>query len=110
VADEPEEDAGQIATLVLKAGEPLVDQILAVVEPMLKGRGAALQGYIVAELAAVFIASHKVIGDDAATQMLRGQIFDEWASLVSDLVPVVARQRGIDSPLREETDESDDRS
>jgi hypothetical protein len=93
--------AGRVATYVLQEGEPLVDQILAVVMPMLAGRGVELQGYVVAELAAIFIAGHKA-GNVADTDALRTEIFNEWTSLVRDLVPVVAKQRGIDADGREE--------
>jgi hypothetical protein len=52
---------------------------------------------VLAELAAIFVASHKADTVEN-TNALREEIFEQWAALVADLVPIVAKERGIDPP------------
>ncbi|MBO0715830.1 MAG: hypothetical protein J2P55_00645 [Rhizobiales bacterium] len=100
--DDHEQSAASAAAWdALTHGEPLVDEILAVIEPMMVGRGPELQAYVLAELAAIFIAGHKT-DDQDSTELLRCAVYDQWISLVRNLVPIVAKQRGIDPDDRTE--------
>lgn len=64
---------------------------------LLAGRGMEMHAYVLGELVAIFIAGH-VADDPAQTPAFRALALDEWLKLVRDLVPEVARERGIDSP------------
>jgi predicted ABC-class ATPase len=69
------------------------DDVMRLVEeikPLLAGKSAFIQGAVLADLLAIFLAGHIVPGDQAATNQLREDILSMHIEQVRELVPVNA--------------------
>lgn len=66
------------------------------IRPLLAGAGPKVQGAVLGDLVALWLAGHLVVGDPAATAELRKDMLDELVGLVEKLVPVNAAQLGTD--------------
>jgi hypothetical protein len=60
------------------------DEIVAAIRPLLAGRPPAVQGLVVVELAATWIAGH--------AEDIRAQILEMELQSIRELVPVIAAQ------------------
>lgn len=61
------------------------------IKPHLAGRAPEVQGAILADLLAIWLAGHQVAGDSEATRKLRGAMLAMHLMAVEQLVPINAR-------------------
>jgi hypothetical protein len=71
-----------------------VAHLVTVISPVLRGRKPAVQGAVLADLLAIWLAGHQVEGDPEATLKLRGDILGTHLLMVEELVAVNARLIG----------------
>jgi hypothetical protein len=62
------------------------DAIVEQIKPLLAGKGAAVQGSVLADLTAIWIAGHIVPGDPAATRELQAGMLEVHRQTVADLI------------------------
>jgi hypothetical protein len=70
--------------------QPLVDQI----KRILSGQPAELQGAVLADCLAIWLAAHHVPGNEDATRSLRAEMLAMHRHVVRQLVPINARMIG----------------
>lgn len=78
---------------LLKEIERSVERLWPAVKAELAGQGPMVQGAILADLTAIWLAGHVVPGDAAATKRLRDKILRAHITGVWDLVPVNEPER-----------------
>lgn len=64
--------------------------LVALIRPLLAGRRGEVQGAVLADLLAIWLAGHHVAGDAEATQSLRAELLALHLEGVTKLVPVNA--------------------
>lgn len=69
---------------------PLVDRISVI----LAGHLPEIQGAVLADCLAIWLAGHHVEGDEDATRSLRADLLASHCSVVRQLVPVNAKMMG----------------
>jgi hypothetical protein len=77
-----------------------VRTILAIVKrirPLLAGNPAEIQGAVLADLLAMWLAGHHVPGDQRATADLRREVLSVHLRALGELVPVNAKMIGTAS-------------
>ena len=80
---------------VRHADDEQVDQVKALINrisPILHGHDRRVQGAVLADLLATWLAGHYVPDDRLQTTLLRGRIFHEHMKIVRDLTKVNAMQ------------------
>jgi hypothetical protein len=70
---------------------PHIADVVARIKPLLAGRPPGVQGAILADLLAIWLAGHQVAGDAEATRKLRAEMLAMHLTLVRQLVPVNAK-------------------
>lgn len=73
-----------------EASDALVEEI----KPYLAGKGSALQGLVLAELVAIWIAGHIAPGDPQATREMQGEMLLIHEQTVADLIEHYKARRG----------------
>jgi len=71
-----------------------VEAIVASIRPLLNGQPMEVQGAVLADLLATFLAGHVVIGDPEETRALRAGLLDLHIRLVRDLIELNAQAMG----------------
>jgi hypothetical protein len=71
-----------------------VDSIVQSIRPLLAGHGPLLQGYVLGDLVAIWLAGHEALGDPVATEKLRADLLAMHCDLVRCLVPINAKEIG----------------
>jgi hypothetical protein len=79
-----------IANLQAFAAES--DAIVEQIKPLLAGKGSVIQGLVLAELAAVWVAGHVVEGDPEATRALQAEMLKIHQQTVTLLVTSQQRE------------------
>jgi hypothetical protein len=69
--------------------------VIEEIKPLLRGWGPEVQGAVLAELAALWIAGHR--------PDFRQQVFDVWTATVQSLVPIAERELFGDKGWRDPT-------
>ena len=64
------------------------------IRPMLAGRPREMQGAILADLLAIWLADHEVDGNSEATRRMRAALLHDHCAAVRKLTTVNARIRG----------------
>lgn len=72
----------------------VIEETVNKIRPFLAGLPPELQGAILAELAAVWVAGHHIEGDVEATAEFRSDLLESYLSLVEEMIPVKARMLG----------------
>jgi len=72
----------------------LVDALVEQIAPLLGGKPPEVQGAVLADLVAIWLAGHHVDGDADATRKLRAELLTEHCSVVRQLVEVNAKMLG----------------
>ena len=80
----------------LSAVRTAVDSLWPELKRILGGRPAKLQGAILADLTAIWIAGHVERGDPAATRRLRDQLVLHQLDYVDQLIPINAKIMGTE--------------
>lgn len=65
-----------------------VEPIVRRIHRLLAGQPAQLQSGVLADLLAIWLAGHIVLGDPAETDRLRKELLDEHLRMVRELLPV----------------------
>jgi hypothetical protein len=65
------------------------------IRPILAGQPPEIQGAVLADLLAIWLAGHHVAGDERATQALRAEMLAAHLQGVAELVPVNAKIMGV---------------
>jgi len=68
--------------------------IVTAMRPILAGHSPGVQSAALADCLAIWLAGHQIPGDEDATRTLRAELLAEYVSLVTELVPLNARQLG----------------
>ena len=66
------------------------------ISPILHGHNPEIQGAVLAELLATWLAGHVVPGDRMQTILLRGRLFDEHMKIVRDLTKLNAMRTKLE--------------
>lgn len=61
--------------------------IVQKIRPLLAGRGQIVQGAVLADLVATWVAGHGVIGDSEATAEIRDELLKMHVAIVRELIP-----------------------
>jgi hypothetical protein len=72
------------------------DAIVAQIKPLLAGKPVELQGLVLADCLAIWLAGHQVEGDAEGTRQLRKAILEFHLEQVRDLTTVNARILGTE--------------
>ena len=72
----------------------LVSLLVAQIKPVLAGQPPEIQGAVLADCLAIWLAGHYVTGDEDATRTMRAEFLAAHFSLVRQLVPVNAKMMG----------------
>jgi hypothetical protein len=72
-----------------------VIRLVKQIEPLLAGQPRQLQGAVLADLLAIWLAGHYVEGDQAATTELRAELLKHHLETVDRLVPVNEKMMGL---------------
>jgi hypothetical protein len=73
------------------AGTREIAHVVELIKPILAGREPIVQGAVLADLLAIWLAGHQVEGDAEATRKLRGDILATHLLMVEELTAVNAR-------------------
>jgi hypothetical protein len=76
--------------------ERLIEQFRLTVFPLLSGKPPEIQGAVLADLTAIWLAGHVCVGNPTATADLRETLLDHHIAAVRDLIAVNARAMGTD--------------
>jgi len=68
--------------------------LVALIRPLLAGKSPPVQGAVLADLLAIWLAGHHVPGNPAATQSQRAELLAQQLKAVAQLVPVNAHLIG----------------
>lgn len=71
-----------------------VETLAKAIKPLLAGKSPAIQGAVLADLLALWLAGHVVPGDPAAAEELRAELLARHVRAVIRLVPHAARAIG----------------
>jgi hypothetical protein len=74
------------------------EEVVAIVEqikPLLAGKSAEVQGAVLADCLAIWLAGHHVAGQEDATRRMREEFLDVHCSMVRELVHVNAKIMGV---------------
>ncbi len=72
----------------------LVSLLVAQIKPVLAGQPPEIQGAVLADCLAIWLAGHHVEGDEDATRALRADLLAQHCSIVRHLVTVNAKMMG----------------
>jgi hypothetical protein len=72
----------------------LGERVTTLVRPLLAGRHPAVQGGVLAQLVATWLAGHAVLGNVDGTRGLRAQLLADFLIAVERLVPLHADELG----------------
>lgn len=78
----------------MSADDAAVEAIAAAIKPLLAGKTPTVQGAVLADLLALWLAGHVVLGDPAATEELRADLLAHHVRAVLRLVRHAARAIG----------------
>jgi hypothetical protein len=67
-----------------------IARVIARIKPILAGRPAEMQGAILADLLAIWLAGHEVQGDEEATRMMRAELLADHCGAVRQLTSINA--------------------
>jgi hypothetical protein len=73
------------------AGTREIAHVVELIKPILAGREPIVQGAVLADVLAIWLAGHQVEGDAEATRKLRGDILATHLLMVEELTAVNAR-------------------
>lgn len=76
--------------------EPIIERLRPVVFPALAGQPPELQGAVLGDLVAIWLAGHVVLGDPEGTEQLRRELLVELLKAVQALTPVNAKLMGLE--------------
>jgi hypothetical protein len=71
-----------------------VQKMVEQIRPILGGHPAAVQGAVLADLLAIWLAGHHVVGDENATRTKRAELLALHCATVRKLVPENAKMMG----------------
>jgi hypothetical protein len=71
-----------------------VAAIILQIRPLLAGRAPEVQGAVLADLLAIWLAGHHVAGDEDATRKMRAELLADHCAAVRELTTVNARIMG----------------
>lgn len=72
----------------------IADELAAKIHRLLAGKGPEVQGAAIADLTAIWLHGHLVLGDPAATDKIRREIFEHQCQLIWQLVEHYDQRRG----------------
>lgn len=76
--------------------ERIVEQIRPLLFPLLAGKPPEIQGAVLADLTAIWLAGHFHVHDPSATAELRELLLKHHIAAVRELIPANARALGTD--------------
>ena len=85
---------GWVEDKTFNAEVAAISALVTAMRPLLAGHSPGVQSGALADCLALWLAGHHVAGDEAATRTLRADLLAKHCSLVSDLVPLNAKQLG----------------
>ena len=74
--------------------EALIKKVMPVIAPILAGHHPDIQGGVLADLVATWLAGHGVADSVPRTRALRAALFANFLLLVERLVPICAEELG----------------
>jgi hypothetical protein len=74
--------------------EALGDEIFRLAQPLLSGEHPAVQGGALANLVALWLASHGIPDDIPATRAMRAALLENFLHAVKRLLPICAEELG----------------
>ena len=73
---------------------PEIVDLMTQIMRLLAGKESGIQGAVLADLLAIWLAGHTIIGDPEATARLRDEILQLHIATVRELIPENARLMG----------------
>jgi hypothetical protein len=65
--------------------------IIVQIRPLLAGRAPEVQGTVLADLLAIWLAGHHVAGDEDATRKMRAELLSMHCTMVRELTSINAK-------------------